>query len=171
MARDFEDIHGLDDLSDDELRGLVRDRLRDHAGIDVDDISVNVEQGMVRLQGRVGTEAEARVAERVLTDSLGIIEVHNELVVDPIRRAVSPEAIDDHLVDEADKAGLLLGERPDSHHPEAEHLAEHLDEEIEGTVDVQRAIEDGETWIPPESPTPEGMSGTDAGPGVYGEDH
>ena len=171
MARDFEDIHSLDELSDDELRGLVRDRLRDHAGIDVDDISVNVEQGMVRLQGRVGTEAEARVAERVLTDSLGIIEVHNELVVDPIRRAVSPEAIDDHLADEADKAGLLLGELPDGHHPEAEHLAEHLDEKIEGTVDVQRAIEDGEAWIPPESPTPEGMSGTDAGPGVYGEDH
>ena len=33
MARDFENIHDIDDLSDDELRDLVRDTLAEHKGI------------------------------------------------------------------------------------------------------------------------------------------
>src|SRR6476469_4082816 len=100
MAHDYEDIHDLDDLSDDELRELVREHLREHAGIDVDDISVSTSEGRVTLSGRVGTEGELRIAERVLTDTLGIAEVDNQLVVDAIRRAESPVAIDDHLADE-----------------------------------------------------------------------
>ena len=171
MARDYEDIHDLDDLNDDELRELVRNHLRDHDGLDADDINVHVESGRVRLIGRVGTEGEMRVAEHVLTDVLGIAEVSNELVVDAIRRAEGPAAIDDHLADEAEREGVLLGERPLSHSPEAEHLEEDLDARLYGTADVQQAIEDGTAWNPPTSPTPEGLSGTDAEPGAYGEDH
>ena len=33
------------------------------------------------------------------------------------------------------------------------------------------AAPDGTAYIPPTSPTPEGLSGTDAGPGTMGEDH
>src|SRR5918912_4553053 len=99
MARDFEDIHDLDDLSDDELRDLVRNNLAAHKGLDPDDISVQVEDGVVHLAGRVGTETERRIAERVVTDVLGAEQVENEIVIDPIRRAESPEAIDDHLAD------------------------------------------------------------------------
>ena len=36
-----------------------------------------------------------------------------------------------------------------------------------GTTDVQKTIEEGTAWIPPESPTPEGL--TDRG--EFGEDH
>jgi hypothetical protein len=36
---------------------------------------------------------------------------------------------------------------------------------------VQKAIADGASYIPPTSPTPEGLSGTDAGSGAMGEDH
>jgi hypothetical protein len=32
-----------------------------------------------------------------------------------------------------------------------------------GTHDVQESIESAEPWIPPESPTPEGLSGQDQG--------
>ncbi|HKG93711.1 MAG TPA: BON domain-containing protein [Gemmatimonadaceae bacterium] len=171
MARDYEDIHDLDDLSDDELRELVRNHLRDNDGIDSDDINVHVESGRVRLLGRVGTEAELRVAEHVLTDVLGLTDVSNELLVDSIRRAESPEAIDDHLADEAEREGLLLGDRPDSTSPEAEHLEEDLDARLYGTADVQKSIEEGTAWIPPTSPTPEGLAGTDADSNAYGEDH
>ena len=33
MARDFENIHNIDELSDDELRGLVREHLAAHNGL------------------------------------------------------------------------------------------------------------------------------------------
>src|SRR5687767_15052812 len=111
MARDFEDIHDIDDLSDDDLRDLVRDWLRQQSGIDADDITVSVEDGMVTLGGRVGTEAELRIAEHLVTDSLGITNLENDIVVDALRRAESPMAVDDHLADEEEHSGVLLGDR------------------------------------------------------------
>ena len=175
MARDYEDIHDIDDLDDDELRQLVREHLAANNFVDVDNITVRVENGVVHLAGRVGTEAEMRVAERVLTDVLGIQEVSNELMVDPIRRAVSPEDIDEHLNDEERTEGLLLGDRPAAANDEAFPLDDeeaNADERLFGTHDVQDAIAGGTAWIPPESPTPEGMSGTDADAAdLSGEDH
>ena len=156
MARDFEDLHDLDDLSDDELRELVRTHLDAEQGLDADDVTVVVEDGVVVLAGRIGTEGEARIAEHVVTDVLGIEQFENQLVVDPIRRGISPEAIDDHLADEDARAGKLLGERAVPLSPEAEHLEENLDGRLYGTTDVQDAIAEGTAWIPPESPTPEG---------------
>jgi hypothetical protein len=161
MARDYEDIHDLDDLSDDELRELVRNHLRAHHAIDADDITVHVESGRVRLLGRVGTDGESRIAERILTDALGLRNVSNELVVDAIRRAESPLDLEEHLVDEDLHSGLLLGDRPVPLSPEAEHLEEDLDARLFGTGDVGKSIADGTAWIPPEGPTPEGLSGTD----------
>ena len=159
MARDFEDIDNIDDLSDDELRGLVRDRLGEHRGLDVADITVRVHNGEVELSGRVGTEGERRVAEHVVTDSLGITAVRNDLVVDELRRAESPEAIDENLVDDEERSGLLLGDRPVPLSPEAEHLEEDLDSRLFGTTDVGSAIQNGTAWIPPTSPTQEGREG------------
>ena len=171
MARDFEDLHDLDDLSDDELRELVRTHLAANNSIDANDIVVHVEDGVVRLTGRVGTESERRVAEHVVTDVLGLERVENELLVDPIRRAESPEAIDDHLADEERHEGLLLGDRAAPINPETEHLVDDLDARLFGTTDLQNAIERGTAWIPPTSPTPEGLSGTDAEGSDLGEDH
>ena len=87
MAHDFENMDDLDDLSDGELRRLVRDRLREHRGIDPADITVDVHDRVVELSGRVGTEGERRVAERVVTDVIGLPLVRNDLVVDSLRRA------------------------------------------------------------------------------------
>jgi hypothetical protein len=173
MARDYEDIHDLDDLSDDELRQLVRDQLRQNNSVDANDINVHVENGAVRLIGRVGTEAEARIAERVVTDTLGLTNVSNELVADATRRALSPEAIDDHLADEEAHEGLLLGDRPKSV-SDTDDLArgdEDLDERLFGTTDVQDTIAHGTPWIPPESPTPEGYAGEEGPDAGYGEQH
>lgn len=158
MARDFEDIHDIENLSDRELRDLVREHLEASTALDIDDITVRVEDGVVVLEGRVGDAGEDQVAEHVLTDVLGIQNFRNDLVVDQVRRAESPEAIDDHLADEDIHEGLLLGDRPVSLTDESQHLADSPEVEQEGTTDVSKAIESAEPWIPPESPTPEGMS-------------
>ena len=157
MAHDFEDLHDLDDLSDDELREVVLEHLRAHPGIDVDNLTVVVEDGVVSLAGRMGTEEELRMAERVVTDSLGVDRFESELVVDPIRRAEAPVAVDDHLVQEDRESGLLLGDHPGNLEPAVDEVEEDLDARLFGTADVQKAIADGTAWIPPQSPTPEGL--------------
>src|SRR5688572_4019165 len=168
---DFENLHDIADLNDRELRDVVRSHLRAHNGLDADYITVHVSEGEVTLEGRVGTDNERRVAEHVITDVLGIERVNNSLVVQAIHRAESPMDIDDHLVEEERTEGLLLGDRAVPLSPEAEHLEEDLDGRLFGTTDVGKSTSEGMAWIPPESPTPEGLGGTDAGPGAMGEDH
>jgi len=158
MAQDFEDIHDIENLSDRELRDLVRQHLEASTALDIDDITVRVDNGRVILEGRVGDAGEEQVAEHVLTDVLGIQNYENNLVADQNRRAESPMAIDDHLADEDAHEGLLLGDRPVSLSDESAHLADSPEVDPEGTTDVGKAIESAEPWIPPESPTPEGMS-------------
>lgn len=169
MESDFENTSDIENLSDRELRQLVRDRLDEHEGIDPEDLTVIVRNGVLNLSGRVGTEGELRVADHIITDQLGIVEYENEMVVDSLRRATSPEAVDEHNADEAAHEGLLLGDRALSVSPEAEHLEENILAELEGTTDIQKSIEGAIPWVPPESPTPEGLTGTDASPG--GENH
>ncbi|MGH7638696.1 MAG: BON domain-containing protein [Gemmatimonadaceae bacterium] len=169
MADDFENIHNIDDLSDRELRDMVRSQLRAHNGLDADYITVQVQDGSVALEGRVGTDYERRVAEHVLTDVLGLKSVRNGLVVQAIHRAESPMDIEDHLVEDERSEGLLLGDRPVPLNPESEGVNEDLDTRLYGTTDVGKAISEGTAWIPPESPTQEGLEGT--GGGTAGEDH
>jgi hypothetical protein len=171
MARDFEDIHDIDDLSDDELRDLVRDSLQQHPGIDAASITVQVEDGVVRLAGRVGTVGELRTAEHLITDTLGIAAVENEIVVDAIARGESPEAIDDHLVDEETGAGAYLADRSRPFSTESEHMNEDLDAELFGTSEIGKAISLGAAWNPPVGPTPEGLGGNDAPVQELDEDH
>jgi hypothetical protein len=169
--RDYENMHEIDELDDRELRDLVREQLAEHTALDVDDITVTASGGSVSLAGRVGTEGEKRVAEHVLTDVLGIVDFTNDLVVDPIRRAESSVDIDEHLADEERRAGTLLGDVPAPQSDEAGHLADSAREDLAGTTDYQQVMEDGMTWNPPDSPTPEGLSGSDARPEEMGEQH
>ena len=170
MARDFENIEDIDDLSDQELRDVVKSHLAAHNGIDADYISVEVSDGEVILEGAVGTDYERRTAEHVLTDVLGLTNVRNDLVVNALHRAESPTDIDEHLNEEDRTEGLLLGDRPVPLDPESEHLAEDVDARLWGTTDVGKAIAEGTAWIPPESPTQEGLEGTSGG-STPGEDH
>ena len=95
----------------------------------------------------------------------------NNIFVDPVRRAESPEAADD--------TSRRRGQRPKDAcsaigrcgiSPEAETTTEDLDAELYGTTDVGHAIEEGTPWIPPEAPTPEGYPGQEER-GEFGEDH
>ena len=169
MAHDFENIDDLDDLSDAEIRRLVRDRLAEHRGLDLRDISVSVHDRVVALSGRVGTEGERRIAERVITDTIGLPNVQNDLVVDTLRRAESPEAADDANAEDEELAGLQLGDRPVPLSPEAEHLEEDLDGRLFGTSDVGSAIQNGTAWIPPTGPTQEGVEQDNISPSANDE--
>ncbi|MDQ3516707.1 MAG: BON domain-containing protein [Gemmatimonadota bacterium] len=159
MQRDFDNTDEIRDLDDQELHRLVRDRLADDSAIDADDLLVEVQDGRVRLSGRVGTDGERRIADHILSDGIGLTEYENEIVVDPIRRAESPEAIDDHIANEEMQEGRLLGDRAPQSSDEAEHLSENLDTELFGTTDVTEATESGAPWTPPTGPTPEGEEG------------
>jgi hypothetical protein len=171
MADDFDNSDEIQNLSDDELKRYILDELRSQKAFDVDDITVDVNDGAVRLSGRVGTEEELRIIDHVLTDVISVRKLNNELVIDELRRAVSPEAIDEHLADEEEHGGLLLGDVPRPLSPEAEHLADVGNDDSMGTHDVQESIESAEPWIPPESPTPEGVSGQDQGRFGIDSDH
>ena len=171
MERDYEDIRDTDDLSDNELRALVRDTFDQQVAFDPDDVQIAVRSGVVQLSGRVGTEEEFRIIERMVTDLVGLKNLRNDLVVDPIRRAESPEAIDEHLADEELREGLLLGDMPRPEDPEAEHLREDLKSQLFGTTDVQSSIANAVPWNPPDGPTPEGVSGQDATPNVMNDEH
>ncbi len=170
MEKDYEDIRETDHLIDNELRALVRDQLDTQLAFDPDDVGVSVRSGVVRLSGRVGTEEELRIVERVVTDLVGLKNLKSELVVDPIRRAESPEAIDEHLVDEEMHEGLLLGDAPRPDDPEAEHLRENIRAELFGTTDVQEAIGGAIPWNPPDGPTPEGRDETNRNPNAIDDD-
>ena len=112
MARDFEDLHSLDELSDDELRGLVRERLAQHNALDIDDLTVNVADGLVILAGRVGTDGERLVAEHIVTDVVGAA-CRNDIFVDPTRRVAfmreKIEAVRDGLIRAHNKAFPTAG--------------------------------------------------------------
>ena len=170
MADDFDNSDEIQNLSDDELKRYILDEFRSQKAFDVNDITVEVNDGAVRLSGRVGTEEELRIVDHVITDVIAVRNVQNEIVIDEIRRAESPEAIDEHMADEEEHSGLLLGDTPRPFSPEAEHLADRSDDSI-GTHDYQEAIESAEPWIPPESPTPEGVSGQDQGRFGIDSDH
>ena len=163
MADDFDNSDEIQNLTDSELKRYILDEFRSQKAFDVNDIAVDVNDGAVRLTGRVGTEEELRIIDHVITDVISVRNVQNEIVIDEIRRAESPEAIDEHIADEEEHGGLLLGDVPRPLSPEADHLADVTEGDSEGTHDVQESIESAEPWIPPESPTPEGLGGQDQG--------
>lgn len=163
MADDFDNSDEIQNLSDAELKRYILDELRSQKAFDVNDIGVDVNDGAVTLTGRVGTEEELRIIDHVMTDVISVRNVQNDLVIDEIRRAESPEPIDEHIADEEEHGGLLLGDVPRPLSPEADHLADMSEDGSVGTHDIQQSIESAEPWIPPESPTPEGLGGQEQG--------
>jgi hypothetical protein len=162
MAQDFENVFDLDDLSDEELRGLVRDQLSEYDTIDVDSILVHVKDGYVTLTGRVGSDSGKQIADHVLSDVIGLETYANDLFVDPVRRDEEPEAADE-AVGRASFRGedpLLGGSDLSQTDDEAVRTTDNDDAALFGTRDMETAMEDGLPWSPPDEPTPEGRDGT-----------
>ena len=158
MAQDFENVFDLDDLSDAELRDLVREQLAQDVAIDVDGILVHVKDGYVTLSGRVGTEGEKQIADHVLSDVIGLETYSNDIFVDPIRRDEVPEAADDavaHAASSSDES-LLGGSDLSDTDDEAQRASDNDDASLFGTRDIESVMENGVPWIPPNEPTPEG---------------
>lgn len=155
MAKGFDDVYDVQSMSDGELRDLIEQLLRDESSLDADAVEVFVRAGTVRVRGRLGTEAEIDAVERIVLDRLGVDNIENELVVDELARRTLPEAADDAAIAENRESydHPSHGERTD---PEASHLLEDVEGELYGTEDMQKAIEQGESYTPPDSPREEG---------------
>jgi len=173
MADDFDNTDEMQNLSDDELVEYVRTQLKEQPMLDGDSLGIGAKDGRVIVTGTVGTEEELRILDHVLTDTIGLTDVQNNVVMDELYRAESPEAMDEHLVDEEEHSGLILSDASLPFTAESEHLADmpEIDslEDPGGTHEVIKAVEEGEPWIPPEGPTPEGLSGQQE-PGTFGHD-
>jgi len=154
-ARYRGDIFDLSGMTDDEIYDLVLETLREHPEVDTGWIEVRVDAGHVTLSGRVGSDGEAQVAEAVVTQTLGIEEFTSELMVDELHRGELPEAADDAIAAEQDvddQLGTGTGSQSDT----AAHLAPDEGEELYGTHDMGRAIEDGTSYNPPDRPMGDG---------------
>lgn len=151
----YGDIYDIAHMNDDELRDLIVQQLREYPNIDVGWIDVAVQEGFVTLSGRVGTDGEIEVAEQVIADVIGIENYSNELVVDELHRGQAPEAADVAATNEEEYEDQLGEEDPDESDT-ASHLTPDLEAEAYGTHNMQKAIQEGSTYIPPDRPIPEG---------------
>jgi BON domain len=158
MAQDFENVFDLDDLSDEELRTLVREQLAQDDALDVDGILVHAKDGYVTLSGRVGTEGEKQIADHVLSDVIGLENFANDLIVDPVRRDEEPEAADEAVARAAARGEdpLLGGSDLSDTDDEARRATDNDEASLFGTRDIESVMENGVPWIPPDEPTPEG---------------
>ncbi len=155
MPRDYEDLHHIGDMGDQELEDLVAQELGEYPDVDVDDLDIHVERGFLTLGGRVGTEHELQVVSQILTDVLGLEHYSNEIVIDEARRAQMPEAADEEIAHDA-TISPQLGAAGDQTSDTADHLVEHLDEELYSTHDLGKAIQDGLNYEAPDRPMQEG---------------
>jgi hypothetical protein len=155
MARDFEDMYDIENMSDTDLSDLIRQELDDSPNLDATGLDIQVAGGHVVLAGRVGTDGELRAIEHLLTDTLGLKSLTNELVVDDLVRAEQPEAAD---VANAEAYARPRGERGGADRTEdsAAHLLDDTGADQFGTSDAGEAIERGYSWNPPSEPTGEG---------------
>ncbi|MGH7480807.1 MAG: BON domain-containing protein, partial [Longimicrobiales bacterium] len=151
MRRDFEDLYDLDDLSDQELEELIRQKLEERDELDADAVDVAVKNGRVHISGRVGTEEEIQEIEQILDDDLGVSNYVNDVIVDETTRAEHSEAADVTRVEDA-AVEDELGERGKRTEDTAEHLLPDTEGELYGTHDMQKAVERGESYNPPDRP-------------------
>jgi hypothetical protein len=156
MTRDFEDVYDLDDMDDDEVRDLIRQKLTESGEVDVARVDVTVEGGHVLLEGRVGTEQEVEFVEHVVTDVLGIPDTTNEIVVDELVRGERSEAADEAAVEDA-RGEPVLGEGGHRTSDTADHLMANTEHEQFGTADPKESAERGFSYNPPKRPTQEGV--------------
>lgn len=167
MAQDFENAVNLDQMTDEDVRDLVRQRLDEDADFNVDTVDISVSDGRITVEGRVGTDAERQHVEQVIT-ALGAEQYDNNVVVDAVARAQRSDAADIARAEDG-AAQASLGESGKSTSDTAEHLQPDDAGEQYGTQDMQKAIQQGQTYVPPEGPTQEGIGGG-RGPNT-GEQH
>ena len=164
MPKDFENAINTDQLDDDEVRDLIRQHLEEADDFDVDDVEVSVRDGRVLVEGRVGTDEERQHVTQVLT-AIGVTDYQNDVVVDEAARAEYSEAADVARLEDA-AVDDELGERGRTTSDTAEHLRQDTAGEQFGTRDLKKAVEQGQSYNPPDGPMQEGIED-----GPQGERH
>ena len=71
-----------DRRTDDEIKDEIWRLLVQHSQVDASDIQVDVQDGVVRLSGKVESWLEKQTAESVVRNVLGVLEVDNQLKAD-----------------------------------------------------------------------------------------
>ena len=156
MAQDFDELFfDFSSMPDEDIYDVVVQHLREYPNLDAGWIDVSVKDGFVTLSGRVGTDGEKQVAEKVVAEVLGIQSFANELLVTETHRGDAPEAADDAAAAD-EEVEEQLGEPDANQSDTAEHLVQDLDTQTYGTHDMGEAIEEGATYIPPDRPIPDG---------------
>jgi hypothetical protein len=156
MAQDFDELFfDFENMSDDEIYDVVLQHLREYPDVDAGWIDVSVRDGLVTLGGRVGTDSEKQVAEKVVVEVLGIQNFSNQLVVSELVRGQVPEAADEATAYEQELGDQLGGGVPNQADTAA-HLVEDLETQTYGTHDMQDAIEEGAPYVPPDRPIADG---------------
>lgn len=155
MARDFGDIYRVEDMTDDELEQLVRQQLQEYPNLDAGWIEVTVRDGTVTLAGSVGTDSEKQVAEKVLAEVVGVKDFSNQLVVNELHRGQLAEGADEALIEEGEMDDHLGGDLRNQSDTAA-HLVDDPEQEAFGTRDMQQAVQEGATYIPPDRAIPDG---------------
>jgi hypothetical protein len=155
MAEDYERIFDIENMSDGELRDLVCQQLEEYPDLDPELVDVTVDEGAVRLSGRVGTEQELQTIEHIVTDLLGVTEVNNEIVVDELVRGERSMAADDSLAEQIE-GDPQLGTGAERTEDSAKHLLGDIEAELYGTHDPQEAVQDGTSYEPPDRHIQEG---------------
>ena len=158
MKRDFEHMYDLDSMDDAEIETLITEQLQEMPELDLDLVDIVVDAGFVELHGRVGTEQELQQIESVVTDVLGVSRYRNNIVIDELTRGQMSEAADEAVVQDAEVQDQHLGEDGEQTDPSAQHLMPNTKSQLYGTRDLQDAIEQGESYIPPDRPIQEGTN-------------
>ena len=162
MAQDFDELFfDFENMTDDEVYDVVLQQLNEHPSLDPGWIAVAVKDGFVTVSGRVGTDSEKQVVEKIIVETMGIRTFSNELVVNELVRGDVPEAADDAAAYEAE-LGDPLGGGASNQSDTAAHLVEDLDTQMYGTHDMQAAIEEGAAYQPPDRPIADGYGSEEA---------
>jgi RNA polymerase-binding transcription factor len=126
----------LDQLADDgEVAERLREMIAEDGQVDMQELEIKVEKGVVFLEGAVPSEPEHQVLLRVLTDVAGVQDIVDHLEVQ--RLAWERE---DRWKEE-DTQDVLPGTIPNQ-------------EPYGGTEDVVLSEEEGVDYEPPENPPP-----------------
>lgn len=121
-------------LTDEEILEAIQDELQSDGRVDIEELEIACEDGVVYLEGVLPSEAKHQILLEILNDVLDFNEVVDDI------------SIDRQLWERIER-------RPDEN--SGDEPAEELADEEEVEVDVQTSLETGEPMTPPDEFIPE----------------
>ncbi|MCF8145824.1 MAG: TraR/DksA C4-type zinc finger protein [Deltaproteobacteria bacterium] len=73
-------------MSDDELKTLINEKLKDDGSIELEDLQIDVDKGVVRMEGSLPSEASHEILMEILQDTLGFHELEDHVRIEGISR-------------------------------------------------------------------------------------